>query len=134
MRTLPETVAYIIDCDMSERKFRKTRKLANPKGKTKRFQTYENAQKYRDQNCIPTSAIKTSDGCIFVELKDLLHHQASRLITATMETKMQSLKDEKNAKFVLYFEWGESKLYILCYFFTDVIFELQKIVIPVITS
>ena len=116
MRTLPETVAYIIDCDMSERKFRKTRKLANPKGKTKRFQTYENAQKYRDQNCIPTSAIKTSDGCIFVELKDVLHHQASRLITATMETKMQSLKDEKNAKFVLYFEWGELTLCILCYF------------------
>ena len=108
MISLAETVAHIIDCDVSERKYRKTRKLANPKGKTKRFPKYETAQKYRDDHCMPKDAIKTpSDDCIYVDLKDLLHHQASRLITATTETKMQSLKDERNARFVLYFEWGE---------------------------
>ena len=108
MMSLAETVAHIIDCDVSERKYRKTRKLANPKGKTKRFPKYETAQKYRDEQCMPKAAIKThSDDCIYVDLKDLLHHQAFRLITDTMERKMLFLKDSRNAKFKLYFEYGK---------------------------
>ena len=105
MKTLDETVAYIIDCDMSEKKYRKTRKLANPKGSTKRFHRYETAQKHRDETCMPAAIKIPSDDCILVDLGDLLHHQASRIITA-MQTRMQSLKDSRNAKFTLYWEWG----------------------------
>ena len=106
MKTLDETVAYIIDCDMSERKYRKTRKLANPKGNTKRFHLYETAQKHRDEKCMPDAIKIPSDDCIFVDLRDLLHHQAPRLLTSALQTRMLSLKDSRNAKFILYFEYG----------------------------
>ena len=107
----PKAVAYIIDCDISERRYRKTRKLANPKGKAKRFPKYEKVQKFRDEKCMPKSdAIKTpSDDCIFVNMEDVLHHQASRL-TAPMQERMLFLKDSKNAKFSLYWEYGADGL------------------------
>ena len=56
-------------------------------------------------------AIKTpSDDTIYVDIEDLLHHQASRLITDSVKQRMQFLKDVKNAKFVMYWEYGADGL------------------------
>ena len=110
----------IIDCDYSERKYRRNRRLANSKDKTrkKRYPKYEKVQKFRDNNCMPNKeAIKMpSDDCIYVGIEDLLHHQAAHFITTTTKEKMLHLKSSRNAKFILYWEYGK-------YFFSDIFFS-----------
>ena len=100
MVTEAEITALIIDCDISQRKYRKTRKLAN-KNRTC-WPTYENSQKYRNENCMPKpDDIKTPSDCIFVDIEDLLHHQAFRMVTPDLKERMQHLKITRNARFVL---------------------------------
>ena len=105
-----EITALIIDCDISQRKYRKSRKLANKSGKC--WPTYENCQKYRNENCMPKSdEIKTpSDDCIFVDLEPLLHHQIFRILTPILIERMQFLKLIKNARFVLMWKYGADGL------------------------
>ena len=101
---MPEAdgVASTIDCDLSVRQYKTMARRANKRGR-RVFPSHSKVANYKRQKCTPNGIRSPNDFSIEVDLEDVMHHQASKLLTPEVKRKMKMLKEE-GATFVLYYK------------------------------
>ena len=103
--TILECATTTIDCDLSQRQYKKNARRAN-RNRRRVYQPYNKVAKYKAQRCTPKGIRIPREDCVEVDLQDALDHQTLEILTPKIIEKMKILK-EKGATFVLYFKYGK---------------------------